>query len=73
MKRLFVSVLLILLLAGCDTPLTVEQQVISTIREMEARIEAGERRAFMEYIAEDFTAQRGRMEGSKAGRGDSRM
>ncbi len=58
----FVTVLFLLpLLAACDKPLTVEQQVISTIREMEARIEAGERRAFMEYIAEDFTAREGRM------------
>ena len=41
--------------------MTVEQQVIATILEMEERIEAGERRAFMEYIGEDFTAQNGSM------------
>ncbi len=49
------------LLASCNQPLTVEQQVIHVIREMEARIEAGERRAFMAHIAEDFTARDGRM------------
>jgi hypothetical protein len=45
-------------LAACDKPLTVEQRVIATIRDMEARIEAGERRAFMAHVAEDFTGQR---------------
>ena len=47
-------------LAACGAELTVEQQIIATIREMEARIEAGERRPFMEYIAEDFSGQDGR-------------
>ena len=61
MKRLLTVLFLLTLLAACDKPLTVEQQVISTIREMEARIEDGERRAFMEYIADDFTAREGRM------------
>jgi hypothetical protein len=51
--------LLVLLaaLTACDKPLTVEQQVIAAIREMESTIEAGERRAFMAYIAEDFSGQ----------------
>ena len=52
--------LVTLLLAGlsaCDKPLTVEQRVIATIRSMEAAIEAGERRTFMGYIAEDFKGQ----------------
>lgn len=52
---------LLLALASCDQPLTVEQQVIHTIREMEAKIENGERRPFMAHIAQDFTAQNGRM------------
>jgi hypothetical protein len=50
-----------LALTACDKPLTVEQQVIHTIREMEAKIEGGERRAFMEHIGAGFTAQDGRM------------
>jgi hypothetical protein len=45
-------------LAACDKPLTVEQQVIAAIRNMEATLEAGERRGFMAHIAEDFTGQR---------------
>ena len=49
--------LLVLALCACDQPLTVEQQVIATIRQMEEKIEAGERRNFMEYIAEDFMGQ----------------
>ena len=48
-------------LAACGQPLTVEQQVIATIRQMEEKIENGERRPFMEYISEDFTGQDGRM------------
>jgi hypothetical protein len=44
-------------LAACDKPLTVEQRVIANIRDMEATIEAGERRAFMEHFAEDFSGQ----------------
>lgn len=46
-------------LAGCGEELTVEQQVIATIRDMEASIEAGERRAFMAHVSDDFTGQRG--------------
>ena len=61
MKRFAVTFCGLLALAGCSQPLTVEQQVINTIREMEARIESGERRAFMEYIAEDFSGRDGGM------------
>jgi len=59
--RLF---LLLLLLAGpfaCSKPLTIEQQVIAVIREMETRIEAGERRPFMSHVTEDFEGQNGRL------------
>lgn len=55
--RSFLVVLLLASLAACDKPLTVEQRVIATIRDMEATIEAGERRAFMAHVAEDFTGQ----------------
>ena len=47
------------LLGACGDSLTVEQQVIATIRNMEAHIEAGERRPFMDYVAEDFRGQGG--------------
>jgi hypothetical protein len=52
---------LALLLVACSQPLTVEQQVIAAIRQMEEKIEAGERRAFMDHIAEEFSGQDGRM------------
>lgn len=55
------SAALALLLTACGEELTVEQQVIATIREMEAHIEAGERRPFMDYISADFSGQNGRL------------
>ena len=58
------QILVFLLLAGlsaCSQPLTVEQRIIATIREMETKVEEGERRPFMEHIAEDFTGQGGAM------------
>jgi len=48
-------------LGACGQQLTVEQRVIATIRDMEARIEAGERRAFLAHIADDFSGQHGAM------------
>ncbi len=55
------ALLLLAVLGACGKPLTVEQQIIATIREMEAKIEAGERRPFMEHVAEDFQGQGGSM------------
>jgi hypothetical protein len=52
---------LALLLSACGQPPTVEQQVIAVIRQMEQEIESGERRAFMAHVADDFSAQSGRM------------
>lgn len=49
----------LVLLAACGGELTVEQQVILTIRAMETHIEAGERRPFLEYVSEDFRGQGG--------------
>jgi hypothetical protein len=62
-RRLLLSALLVLLgaVVSCGQQLTVEQQIIATIREMEARIEAGERRPFMAHISEDFSGQGGSM------------
>jgi hypothetical protein len=48
-------------LVACDQPLTVEQQIIATIRTMEAKIENGERRPFMSHVADDFSGQGGSM------------
>lgn len=61
MKQFLLLLAIGLSLTACDKPLTVEQKVIHTIREMEAKIEDGERRAFMKHIGEGFTAQDGRM------------
>ena len=55
------GLLLGLLLSACTQPRSVAQEVIATIEQMDAQIEAGERRAFMQHIADDFTAQEGRM------------
>ena len=62
-RRLLLPMTLCLLglLSACGQQLTVEQQIIATIREMQARIEAGERRPFMAYIADDFSGQSGSM------------
>jgi len=48
-------------LFACGEKMTVEQQIIAVIRDMEASIEAGERRAFMAHISEDFSGQNGSM------------
>jgi hypothetical protein len=52
---------LVVVLVACSQPLTVEQRVIAVIRQMEEKIEAGERRDFMTHIAEDFSGRDGRM------------
>jgi hypothetical protein len=58
---LLVAVLLIAAFSGCSPPLTVSQQVIATIREMEIRLENGERRPFISLVAEDFNGQNGQL------------
>jgi len=57
----FLPLMTLVTLFACSQPLTVEQQVISTIRKMEEKIEAGERRRFLAHIAADFTGQNGAM------------
>ena len=44
-------------MAACSQPLTVEQQIVTVIRDMEARIEEGERRPFMAHVSENFSGQ----------------
>lgn len=61
MKRFLSLLACCVLAASCSQPLTLEQQIIAAIEEMETKIEAGERRAFMTHIAEGFSAQDGRM------------
>lgn len=52
----------VLFLTACDDELTVEQQVIATIRNMEYAAEEGQHLEFMTYIAESFGAQQGSMD-----------
>lgn len=60
-RLLMVAMLLLTGISSCSKPMTTEQQIIATIRDMEAKIEDQQRRAFMEHIAEDFTGQNGAM------------
>ena len=55
------AILLIAAFSACSPPLTVSQQVIAAIREMETRIENGERRPFMNNVSDDFSGQNGQL------------
>ncbi len=46
-------------LIGCSSELSLEQQITAKLRNMEAHIEAGERRDFMSYVSKDFQGQGG--------------
>jgi hypothetical protein len=60
MIRLAIALILVLLmLSSCSDEMTVEQQIIATIQEMEKRAEAGERAGFMEMVAGEFSGQLG--------------
>ncbi len=52
----------LLLLAACADELSVEQQIIATIRNMEYAAEEGQHLEFMTYVAESFGAQQGSMD-----------
>ena len=60
----FVSGLLIatLLVVACSEDLSVEQQIIATLRNMEYAAEQGEHFEFMDYLAESFSGQQGAMD-----------
>ena len=62
MKGLFTWVLAILLLSGCSENLSVEQQVIATLRNMEYAAEEGEHFEFMSYVSESFSGQQAAMD-----------
>ena len=55
-------VIAVLLLAACGDELTVEQQVIATLRNMEYAAEEGQHLEFMTYVADSFGAQQGSMD-----------
>jgi len=62
MRRFTALVFVFMLLAGCGKELTVEQQIIATLRNMEVAAEQGEHFEFMEYIADSFNGQQGSMD-----------
>ncbi len=58
-----VSVLsMCLLLVSCGDELSVEQQVIATLRNMEDAAEQGQHLEFMGFVADTFSAQDGTMD-----------
>jgi hypothetical protein len=52
----------ILLLAGCSEELSVEQQIIATLRSMEYAAEEGEPFKFIGHVADSFNGQNGTMD-----------
>ena len=61
--RLVLSTIFVFgLLAACGKELTVEQQVIATVRNMEYAAEEGQHLDFMGYIADTFKGQQGSMD-----------
>lgn len=62
MRSALGAVLLTLLLVGCSEKLSVDQQIIATLRNMEAAAETGEHFEFMGYVADSFSGQQGSMD-----------
>jgi len=62
MRRLFGVAFVALLLSACSEKLSVEQQIIATLRNMETAAEEGQHLEFMSYVADSFSAQQGSME-----------
>jgi len=62
MKVFLAAILCGALLVACGEELTVEQQVIATLRDMEVAAEAGEHFEFMTYVADSFEGQLGSMD-----------
>lgn len=62
MRLVLSTILMFGLLAACGKELTVEQQVIATIRNMEYAAEEGQHLEFMGYIADTFKGQQGSMD-----------
>jgi len=51
-----------LLLTACGEKLSVEQQVIATLRNMEYAAEEGQHLEFMGYVSDSFSGQQGSMD-----------
>jgi hypothetical protein len=56
------TLLAALMLVSCNDKLSVEQQVIATIRNMEVAAEEGLHLEFMGYVSDSFSGQQGSMD-----------
>jgi hypothetical protein len=57
--RLISGVLFLAVLGACSEKLSLEQQIVLTINQMEVHAEAGERRPFMNRVNDEFVGQEG--------------
>lgn len=62
MRLVFGVLLTAFVLASCNDELSVEQQVIATIRNMEVAAEEGLHLEFMGYVSDSFSGQQGSMD-----------
>jgi hypothetical protein len=62
MRAVLTTALLALLLVACSEKLSVDQQIIATLRNMEYAAEEGEHFEFMSYVADSFSGQQGSMD-----------
>lgn len=61
-RFVLVTILTVALLAACGEKLTVEQQVIATLRNMEYAAEEGQHLNFMAHVADSFEGLQGTMD-----------
>ena len=61
MRFVLNAVLLVSLLVACSEELSVEQQIIAALRNMEAAAEEGQHLEFMAYVADTFDGQNSSM------------
>lgn len=62
MRTAIVVFLVASLLVACDDKLSIDQQIIATIRNMEYAAEEGEHFEFISYVSDSFGAQQGTMD-----------
>ena len=62
LPALLTALLSALLLVACAEKLSVDQQIIATLRNMEYAAEEGEHFEFMAYLADSFSGQQGSMD-----------
>src|SRR5210317_599822 len=62
MRAFLAAALTGLLMVACGDNLSVEQQIIATLRNMEEAAEQGEHFEFIGYVADSFKGQQGSMD-----------